>query len=129
LASHMADQTSMLDAKSRMRSERLRPRGGANMSIRAAFRVIRIAPMFMMLWCPALGQDWHTNGNAGTNPSDHGGVAVFDAAGDIKAFMLVDTDGRGLVVADVKSFRAPNPGGQVPISSTLPSKAPRRRLT
>jgi hypothetical protein len=42
--------------------------------------------------------------------SDHGVVAVFDAAQNEKAFMLVHTDGRGFVVADVKSFRVPNPG-------------------
>jgi hypothetical protein len=38
-----------------------------------------------------------------------GAVAVYDANGTEQAFMLVDTDGRGFVVADVKSFRVPNP--------------------
>jgi hypothetical protein len=42
------------------------------------------------------------------NP-DHGAMAVFDAAGNDKAGMLVGVDGRGLVVADVKNFRVPNP--------------------
>lgn len=41
------------------------------------------------------------------NPN-HGAVAVYDAAENAKAFMLVDVDGRGFVVADVKSFRVPN---------------------
>lgn len=43
------------------------------------------------------------------NP-DHGTMAVFDGAGTAKAFMLVDIDGTGLVVADVKSFRVAHPG-------------------
>jgi hypothetical protein len=42
------------------------------------------------------------------NP-DHGAMAVFDAAENPKAFMLVDVDGTGFVVADVKSFRVPHP--------------------
>jgi len=41
------------------------------------------------------------------NPN-HGAMAVYDAAENAKAFMLVDIDGRGFVVADVKSFRVPN---------------------
>jgi hypothetical protein len=41
--------------------------------------------------------------------SNHGGIGVYDADGNEQAFMLVDLDGRGFVVADVKSFRVPNP--------------------
>ena len=41
--------------------------------------------------------------------SNHGGIGVYDANGNEQAFMLVDTDGTGFVVADVKSFRVPNP--------------------
>ena len=40
---------------------------------------------------------------------DHGAIAVYDAAENPKAFMMVDVDGTGFVVADVKSFRAPHP--------------------
>jgi hypothetical protein len=42
------------------------------------------------------------------NP-DHGSMAVYDAAGSAKAFMMVDIDGTGFVVADIKSFRVPHP--------------------
>jgi hypothetical protein len=38
-----------------------------------------------------------------------GAVAVYDADGNEQAYMLVDLDGRGFVVGDVKSFRVPNP--------------------
>lgn len=41
------------------------------------------------------------------NPN-HGAVAIYDAAENPKAYLLVDIDGRGFVVADVKSFRVPN---------------------
>ena len=34
---------------------------------------------------------------------------MYDANGNEQAFMLVDTNGTGFVVADVKSFRVPNP--------------------
>jgi hypothetical protein len=40
---------------------------------------------------------------------DHGAMAVFDAGGTAKAFMTVDGNGIGFVVADVKSFRIPHP--------------------
>lgn len=39
---------------------------------------------------------------------NNGAMAVFDAAQNARALMLVDFDGRGFVVADVKSFRVPN---------------------
>ena len=42
------------------------------------------------------------------NP-DHGAVVVRDAAGNGKAFMMVDGDGTGWVVGDIKSFRVPHP--------------------
>ena len=45
---------------------------------------------------------------SGGNP-DHGAMVVFDAAENGKAFMLVDVDGTGWVVADIKSFRVPHP--------------------
>ena len=45
---------------------------------------------------------------SGGNP-DHGAMIVFDAAENAKAFMLVDVDGTGWVVADIKSFRVPHP--------------------
>jgi hypothetical protein len=45
---------------------------------------------------------------AGSN-SDHGAMAVFDAAGIPKAHMVVDVNGTGFVVADIKSFRVPHP--------------------
>lgn len=41
--------------------------------------------------------------------SDHGAVAVYDAAGDAQAFLMVDIDGTGFVVADIKSFRVAHP--------------------
>jgi hypothetical protein len=47
-------------------------------------------------------------GSAGN--ASNGFVAALDASETAKAFMVVDTDGRGFVVADVKSFRTPNPG-------------------
>jgi hypothetical protein len=56
-----------------------------------------------------------TNGNLNTamvdlaQDSNLGALAVYDSNGTEQAFMLVDTDGRGFVVADVKSFRVPNP--------------------
>lgn len=40
--------------------------------------------------------------------SNHGAMAIYDAAENAKAYMIVDNDGRGFVVADVKSFRVPN---------------------
>jgi hypothetical protein len=43
------------------------------------------------------------------NP-DHGAMAVYDAAGSAQAFMMVDVDGTGWVIADIKSFRVPHPG-------------------
>ena len=43
-----------------------------------------------------------------TNP-DHGAVIVYDAAGNAKAYMVVDGDGTGWVVADIKSFRVAHP--------------------
>jgi hypothetical protein len=46
----------------------------------------------------------------GTNQNaDHGAVAVYDAGGNVKAFMVVDGDGTGWVVADIKSFRVAHP--------------------
>jgi hypothetical protein len=45
---------------------------------------------------------------AAGNP-DHGAMVVFDAAGNPKAQMVVDVNGTGFVVADVKSFRVPHP--------------------
>jgi hypothetical protein len=42
------------------------------------------------------------------NP-DHGAMVVFDAADNGKAYMMVDVDGTGWVVADIKSFRVPHP--------------------
>jgi hypothetical protein len=58
-----------------------------------------------------------THGNNGTviaaltatrNP-DHGAMVVFDGAENGKAYMIVDADGTGWVVADIKSFRVPHP--------------------
>jgi hypothetical protein len=55
------------------------------------------------------------NGNANalltaarSNP-DHGAMVVLDAAENGKAYMIVDVDGTGWVVADIKSFRVPHP--------------------
>jgi hypothetical protein len=42
------------------------------------------------------------------NP-DYGAIVVFDAAGNPKAQMVVDVNGTGFVVADVKSFRVRHP--------------------
>ena len=36
-------------------------------------------------------------------------MAVYDAGGNVKAFMVVDGDGTGWVVADIKSFRVAHP--------------------
>jgi len=38
------------------------------MSTKAVLRFICIVPMSTVFWCAAQAQDWHTNGNAGTNP-------------------------------------------------------------
>jgi hypothetical protein len=45
---------------------------------------------------------------AAGNP-DHGAMVVFDAVGNPKAQMLVDVNGIGFLVADIKSFRIPHP--------------------
>jgi hypothetical protein len=54
------------------------------------------------------------NGNViaamlGAGNPDHGAMCVFDAAENAKAYMIVDADGTGWVVADIKSFRVPHP--------------------
>ena len=43
-----------------------------------------------------------TNGN-------HGAITVFDAQGQSQAGLFVNDDGQGVVFADVKNFRTPNP--------------------
>ena len=46
----------------------------------------------------------------GSNPNpDHGAVIVYDAAGIAKAYMVVDVNGTGWLVADIKSFRVAHP--------------------
>jgi hypothetical protein len=54
------------------------------------------------------------NGNVnaamlGAGNPDHGAMVVYDAAGNPKAQMVVDVNGTGFVVADIKSFRVPHP--------------------
>ncbi|MCL6534627.1 MAG: hypothetical protein K6U77_01005 [Armatimonadetes bacterium] len=60
-------------------------------------------------------QTFGANGNVNTrlsfvgNYPNHGGMGVYDANGDLQAVMFVASDGNGLVVADSKFFRVPDP--------------------